>query len=347
MKKHITILTPCFNEEENVRPLYDAVKAVFAGLPQYTYEHLFIDNASKDRTVAILREIAGTDRNVKVIVNARNFGHIRSPYHALLQTTGDAVIGIVADFQDPPEMIPQFLEKWEQGFKVVMSVKDGAEESPLFYAVRSAYYNLIARLSEVELVRNFTGFGLYDRQVLEVLRQIDDPYPYFRGLIADIGFESAKLYYKQPRRRRGFTKNNFYSLYDTAMLGITNHTKVPLRLATFSGFLMSGVSLLVAFGYLVAKLVFWDWLTAGVAPILISLFFFSSVQLFFIGILGEYIGAIFTQVQKRPLVIEKERINFGPAPMPQPAAPGNGTLNRFPELAAASTAPLVPTNGAP
>jgi glycosyltransferase involved in cell wall biosynthesis len=312
-RKRVTILTPCFNEEDNVRPLYEAVKRVFAGLPQYTYEHLFIDNASKDRTVPILKEIAAADPNVKVIVNARNFGQVRSPYHALLQTTGDAVIGIVADFQDPPEMIVQFLAKWEEGYKIVLGVKAESEETRVFFLLRSFYYWLVAKLSDVELTRQATGFGLYDRQVVEVLRRIDDPYPYFRGLIADIGFESFKIPYKQPARKRGLTKNNFYSLYDMAMLGITNHSKVPLRVATMAGFLMSAVSLVLAVGYLVAKLVFWNWFTVGVAPILIGLFFFSSVQLFFIGIIGEYVGAIHTQVQKRPLVIERERINFGPA----------------------------------
>lgn len=310
MKKHITILTPCYNEEDNVEAMYDAIKQVFAELPQYTYEHLFIDNASKDRTDAILRDLALKDKNVKVIINARNFGHIRSPYHALLQAQGDAVIGLACDFQDPPALIPEFLKKWEEGYKMVLGVKESADESFLLYAIRRAYYRFIARLSDVELVVNATGFGLYDHKVIEVLRQIDDPYPYFRGLIADIGFEKFKIPYRQPLRRRGITKNNFYTLYDIAMLGITNHSKVPLRIATMSGFVMSGLSLLVAFGYLAAKLLFWDWFTVGVAPIIISLFFFSSVQLFFIGILGEYIGAIHTQVQKRPLVIERERINF-------------------------------------
>jgi polyisoprenyl-phosphate glycosyltransferase len=314
-RKHVTILTPCFNEEDNVRPLYEAVKRVFAGLPQYTYEHLFIDNASKDRTVPILKEIAAADPNVKIIVNARNFGQVRSPYHALLQATGDAVIGIVADFQDPPEMIAQFLAKWEEGYKIVLGVKAESEETRVFFLLRSFYYWLVAKLSDVELTQQATGFGLYDRQVVEVLRRIDDPYPYFRGLIADIGFESFKIPYKQPARKRGLTKNNFYSLYDMAMLGITNHSKVPLRVATMAGFLMSAVSLVLAVGYLVAKLIFWNWFTVGVAPILIGLFFFSSVQLFFIGIIGEYVGAIHTQVQKRPLVIERERINFGPPPM--------------------------------
>src|SRR5438067_2111090 len=227
MPKHITILTPCYNEEDNVEAMYDAVKQVFSALPQYTYEHLFIDNASKDRTAAILRDLALKDKNVKVIINARNFGHIRSPYHALLQSQGDAVIGLACDFQDPPALIPEFLKKWEEGYKMVLGVKESSDESLLLYTIRAAYYRFIARLSDVELVVNATGFGLYDHKVVEVLRQLDDPYPYFRGLIADIGFEKFKIPYRQPLRRRGITKNNFYTLYDIAMLGITNHSKVP------------------------------------------------------------------------------------------------------------------------
>jgi glycosyltransferase involved in cell wall biosynthesis len=319
--KHISIVTPCYNEEANIRAVYEAIKAVFAKLGRYTYEHLFIDNASRDRTVAILKEIAREDKNVKIIVNARNFGHVRSPLHATLQASGDAVIGIVADLQDPPEMIADFLHKWEEGYKLVLAVKTSSEETPLMYAIRTIYYKLAAKLSEVELLPHVTGFGLYDRRVIEILRQIDDPYPYFRGLIADIGFESFKIPYKQNRRKRGITKNNFYTLYDLAMLGITNHSKVPLRVATMAGLAMSALSLLVAFGYLIAKLIFWDWLTVGTAPILIGLFFFSSVQLFFLGMLGEYIGAIHTQVQKRPLVIESERVNLDPAPRATFTAP--------------------------
>jgi glycosyltransferase involved in cell wall biosynthesis len=319
-RKLISIVTPCFNEEDNVRALYEAVKQQCERLGRYRYEHIFIDNASTDGTVAILKEIAHADKNVKVIVNARNFGHIRSPYHGLLQASGDAVIAMAADLQDPPAMIGDFLHKWEEGYKVVLGVKTAAEESFLMYALRSVYYKLARKLSDVELMQHVTGFGLYDRRVIEILRQIDDPYPYIRGLIADIGFESYKIPYTQPRRKRGLTKNNFYTLYDLAMLGITNHSKVPLRVATMAGFLMSALSLLAGLGYLVAKLVFWDWLSVGVAPILISLFFFSSVQLFFLGMLGEYIGAIHTQVQKRPVVIESERVNFGATAEAEPRA---------------------------
>jgi len=308
--KHISIVTACYNEEENVRELYERVKKVMSSLAEYRYEHIFIDNASNDRTVDILRQIAGHDRNVKVIINARNFGHIRSPYHALLQARGDAVISIVADLQDPPEMITDFIKKWEDGYKIVIGVKEISEESPLLFAIRKLYYNVIGKLSEINLIKNFTGFGLYDKKVIEILRQIDDPYPYFRGLICDIGYERAEIPYVQPARRRGFTKNNFYTLYDMAMLGITNHSKVPLRLATMTGFAVALFSLLVAFGYFLYKLIFWNSFTVGVAPLVIGLFFFGSVQLFFIGIIGEYIGSIHTQVLKRPLVVEKERINF-------------------------------------
>ncbi|MRN54378.1 glycosyltransferase family 2 protein [Paenibacillus monticola] len=308
--KTISIVTPCYNEEENVLELYTQVKAVFAEMPDYVYEHIFIDNASKDNTVAILKDIAKNDPNAKIIVNSRNFGHIRSPYHALLQTEGDAAILLVADLQDPPGMIKDFVTKWEEGYKVVLGVKSQSHESPVMFAIRKMYYNFINRVSEIELTKNNTGFGLYDKQIIQILRDIGDPYPYFRGLISDIGFESYKIEYTQPIRKRGITKNNFYTLYDIAMLGITNHSKIPLRLAAMLGFLMSALSLLVALGYLLAKVFFWNYFSLGTAPLIIGLFLFSSVQLFFIGIIGEYIGSIHTQVLKRPLVVEKERINF-------------------------------------
>lgn len=308
--KLITVLTPCFNEEENVEPLYEAVKAVFAQLPQYRYEHLFIDNASTDRTQTVLRELASRDSAVKVIINARNFGPVRSPFHGVLQANGDAVIGMVADFQDPPELIPTLLGKWEQGFRIVMTVKEASKENRLMYALRERYYALLARMSNVRIVQNATGSGLYDRSVVEAMRRIDDPYPFFRGLVAEIGYEVAEVPYEQPRRLRGVSTHNFYSLYDMAFLGIVSHSKVPLRLATMLGFLMAALSLFVGFGYLVAKLLFWNRFELGIAPVLIGFFFVSSVQLFFVGIVGEYIGSIFTQVKRLPLVFEKERINL-------------------------------------
>jgi glycosyltransferase involved in cell wall biosynthesis len=308
--KLISIVTACYNEEENVREIYEQVRRVMAGLPGFDYEHVFIDNASKDRTVAILRELAKEDRRVKVIVNARNFGHIRSPCHAILQARGDAVISIVADLQDPPAMIADFVRKWEEGYKVVMGVKKGSAESSLMFALRRLYYRTLRRLSDVELIEHFTGFGLYDRQVIDILRSLGDPYPYFRGLIADIGFEIAKIEYVQPARKRGVTKNNFYTLYDMAMLGLTSYTKVPLRLATMLGFASAALSLLVALFYLVYKLIFWNSFELGLAPLVVGIFFFSSVQLIFLGIVGEYVGSIHTYVRHMPLVVEKERINF-------------------------------------
>jgi glycosyltransferase involved in cell wall biosynthesis len=318
--KLVTILTPCYNEEENVEHTYRKVKELFVSLGKYRYEHLFIDNASTDRTVEILRRIAAGDKNVKVIVNSRNFGHIRSPFHAALQAAGDAVIPVVADLQDPLSLVPVFLEHWEQGAKVVMGVKVRSKESPLMFLVRRAYYRLVNRLADIELVENFYGFGLYDHVVIEAMRQMDDPYPYGRGMICEIGFQPVKVEYAQNRRQRGITKNNFYTLYDMAMLGITSHSRVPLRLAAMLGFTAAGFSFLVGLAYFVYKLLYWQNFSVGIAPLVVGLFFFASVQLFFIGVLGEYIGAIHTQVLHRPLVIERERINFD-APAAQAVRP--------------------------
>ena len=307
----ISIVTPCYNEEENVKELYLQIKCIFKNLDEnYTYEHIFIDNASKDKTVSILKRIAKEDKNVKIIANARNFGHIRSPYHALLQTKGDAVICISADLQDPPSMIKDFIKKWEEGFKIVVGVKNKSEENPIMFAIRKLYYNLIEKYAETEQIKNFTGFGLYDREFVDILRTLDEPYPYFRGLITEMGFERAEIEFTQPKRKKGNTKNNFYTLYDMAMLGFVNHSKVPLRMATFVGFSVAILSLPVALSYFIYKLIFWQRFQLGAAPIVIGIFFFAAVQLFFIGIIGEYIGAIYTQVKNRPLVIEKERINF-------------------------------------
>src|SRR3984957_9168099 len=282
--KTISILTPCFNEEENVEDLYNRVRAEMVNLDKYRYEHIFIDNSSADNTVAVLKRIASRDHNVKIIVNARNFGHVRSPMHAFLQTQGDAVIGIVADLQDPPEMIPDMIEKWEQGYSMVLGVKRASEENGLMFWIRKKYYQLVQRLSSIQTFENFTGFGLYDRQVVEAVRSFDDPYPYFRGMIAEIGLPYFELYYDQPRRKRGITKNNFYTLYDIAMLGITNLSKVPLRFVTFLGFFCSLLSLLVGLGYLAYKLVFWYSFTVGIAPLVLGLFFLGSVQLLSMGI---------------------------------------------------------------
>jgi polyisoprenyl-phosphate glycosyltransferase len=310
VKKLISIVTPCYNEEDNVRKLYELVRAEFDRLPLYDYEHIFIDNASADKTVAILKELAASDPRVKVIVNSRNFGHIRSPFHGLRQASGDAVMLVVADLQDPPELIAQFISKWEQGNEIVIGIKNQSLETPLMFLIRKTYYNLVSRLSEEELAKNFTGFGLYDKKIINILKELNDPYPYFRGLVLQLGFNVARINYVQPARVRGLTKNNFYTLYDIGMLGICNNSKIPLRAATLLGFVFSLVSFLVAVGYGIAKLIYWDNFVLGIAPIVIGVFFIASIQLFLLGVVGEYIGWIFTRVTGSKLVYEKERVNF-------------------------------------
>ena len=308
--KKISVISPAYNEEGNVTGLVERVRTIFADLPQYRYEHIIIDNASTDNTVAELRVLAAEDPHVKVIVNARNFGHLRSPHHALMEADGDAMIVLLSDLQDPPELIAEFLRYWEDGYKIVAGVKTSSEESGVMYGIRSLYYKTIERLTDVRVLRHYTGFGLYDRSVMEIVRQFGDPYPYFRGQIAEIGLPIKQVAYAQKRRERGLTKNNFYTLYDIAMLGITNLSKVPLRLVTFGGFVFALISLLTGLFYLAAKLLFWSRFELGLAPTMIGLFFLGSVQLIAIGIIGEYIGSIHTIVQNRPLVTEKERINF-------------------------------------
>jgi glycosyltransferase involved in cell wall biosynthesis len=309
--KTITLLSGTYNEVENLDELLRRVWSAVAPFEEkYKFEYIFIDNDSNDGTQEALRAIAAKDSRVKVIINMRNFGQIRSGYHVFLQAFGDAAVGLASDLQDPPELIPEFIKKWEEGYMIALAVKSESEESRLFFLVRKLYYALVSKLSDIQLVQNVTGFGLYDRQVIDCFRKLDDPYPYMRGILSDFGFPVAQIPFVQPARKRGFSKNNFYSLYDYAMLGVTSFSKIPLRLATMLGFAMSLMSLGVAVGYFIYKLLFWQNFPVGIAPVVIGLFLFSSVQLFFIGIVGEYIGAIHTQVLHRPLVIEKERINF-------------------------------------
>jgi glycosyltransferase involved in cell wall biosynthesis len=309
--KTISVVTPCFNEEGNVREVYERVRDLMLTQGKYHYEHIFIDNASRDTTFSILRQIAAADSNVKVIRNARNFGHVRSPMHALLQTRGDAVIVLMSDLQDPPELLARFLEEWEKGVPIVIAVKHESRESAPMFLVRKLFYRLVRKISDdIETYENFTGFGLYDRQVIDLVRQFGDPYPYFRGMIAEIGLPHTEIEYIQQRRKSGKSKNNFYTLYDLAMLGITKLSKVPLRLVTFSGFAGSLLSLVGGVAYFAYKLMFWHQFTLGIAPIAIGMFFLGSLQLLFMGIIGEYIGNIHTQVHNRPLVVERERLNF-------------------------------------
>jgi glycosyltransferase involved in cell wall biosynthesis len=306
----ISVVTACFNEEPNVRAIYQAVKDQFDALPQYRYEHVFIDNGSQDATPEILRALAADDRAVKVILNTRNFGPVRSPAHGLLQGMGDAVIGLAADFQDPPSMIPQLLEHWEAGAMVALGVKLESDEPWLMYRVRALYYRLLASVAEVEVVHQATGFGIYDQRVIAEMRRMSDPYPFLRGLIAEIGHPIVKIPFRQEVRRAGSSKISTYQLFDVALQGLVSHSKVPLRVATLSGVITAALSMLVGFGYLAAKLLLWNSFQLGVAPLVIGFFFLSAMQLIFIGVVGEYVGAIYTYVKNRPLVFERERLNF-------------------------------------
>ncbi len=311
----ISVVVPCYNEEGNVEVLYHRICAVFETLDGIRFQIVFVDNASVDGTQDALRALAERDQRVKVIFNIRNFGVIRSGLNGFFSSAGDAVICMACDLQDPPELIAEFIRHWRGGFKVVIGVKPRSRESFLMFFLRSAYYRMLNKISETPLIDNFTGFGLYDRSVIETLRRIPDRRPYFRGLIAELGFARAEVPFVQPQRERGVTKNNFYSLYDLAMMGITSHSRVPLRLATMAGFFLGLGSLLVASVYLIAKLLFWNSFALGQAPVLIGVFFFGSVQMFFVGILGEYIGAIHAQVHPRPWVIERERLNLEQPPL--------------------------------
>jgi polyisoprenyl-phosphate glycosyltransferase len=317
--KTISIVTHAYDEEDNIEALYLRIREIMQAYPRYAYEHIFIDNHSSDSTVAILKRIAASDHHVKIIVNARNFGHIRSPIHALMQARGDAMIGIASDFQEPPDLIPEMIAAWEEGYKMVLCVKKASGENGLVYWIRKQYYKTVERLSSVETIQNYTGFGLYDREVVDIVRGFNDPYPYFRGIIAEINLPNKRLYFHQPARKRGITKNNFYTLYDIAMLGFVSTSKVPLRLATFAGFLGAILSFLIAMFYLFAKIIFWRTFTVGVAPMIIGVFFLQSIMLVFFGIIGEYIGAIYTKVQQRPHAIEQERIGFEYPPEPPDA----------------------------
>lgn len=312
MKKLISIVTPTFNEAGNIEELICQVRGEFVNnLNDYDYEHIIIDNSSTDDTVDIVKKHCTQDKRIKLIVNARNFGHIRSPAYAMKQAKGDAVVSLVADLQDPPSLITEFVRIWEKGqHQMVLGVKRTSEESPLFFFLRKAYYSLVTRLAEIELIKNFTGFGLYDRKVIEAIKSIDDAYPYWRGLICEVGFSKYQYLYDQPVRKRGITKNNFYTLYDIGMLGITTHSKIPLRICTIFGFIASILSFAIAIAYLVIKILNWDEMRLGVAPLVIGMFFFGSIQLMVVGFLGEYVGNIHTQILRRPLVVELERINF-------------------------------------
>lgn len=312
--KKISILVPCFNEAENVRPLSEAVIGILADrLGGYDYELIFIDNCSADGTREILADLCAGNKRIKAIFNTKNFGQFNSPFYGLCQTTGDCTILMCADFQDPVEMLPQFVAEWEKGYKIVSAIKTTSEENPIMYFLRSCYYKAIKKMSSVEQIEHFTGFGLYDKSFIDVLRGLDDPVPFLRGIVAELGPLRKDIPYAQARRRAGHTHNNWYTLYDAAMLSFTSYTKIGLRLATMAGFLFSLLTMVVAMFYLVSKLVYWDLFQAGMAPVVIGMFFLGSVQLFFLGLLGEYVLSINTRMMHRPLVVEEKRINFDEA----------------------------------
>ena len=307
----VSILVPTYNEEENVRPLSEAIiRELKKALPEYEYEIIFIDNDSQDHTRKLLRELCKDNQNIKAIFNAKNFGQFNSPYYGLLQTTGDCTILLCADFQDPIEMIPQFVHEWEKGYKIVIGQKTTSKENKLMYFLRSCYYKVIKKFSDVEQIEHYTGFGLYDHEFIRVLKELNDPTPFLRGIVAELGFRRKDIPYEQQKRRAGKTSNNFFRLYDAAMLSFTSYTKIGLRISTFIGFGVALISFLIALVYLILKIVFWDTFVAGTAPILIGMFFLGAIQLIFMGLMGEYILSINQRMMKRPLVIEEERINF-------------------------------------
>lgn len=313
----INVVVPTYNEEENVEPLSRAIRQVITEkLPEYDYEIIFIDNYSTDSTRSRIEKLCKSDRRIKAIFNARNFGQIRSPFYGLIHSRGDCNIIMCADFQDPPDMIYDFVKAWEQGYKIVIGIKSKSRENPLMYWARSCYYRLIKKIAEVEQIEQFTGFGLYDRDFIKVLRNLDDPSPYMRGIVSELGYTRKEIQYTQPQRLHGKSKNNLFSLYDYAMIGITSYSKSAMRIATFIGFFMAGFSMVAAIIYLIMKLIFWNAFAAGMAPLLIGMFFIGAVQIFFIGILGEYILSINTRVMRRPLVVEERRINFDAEMLP-------------------------------
>lgn len=309
--KKISILVPCYNEVENVELMcHSLVNVINETLSKYDYEIVFIDNCSTDGTREVLEKLCAENYKVKAIFNVTNFGQFNSPFYGMCQTTGDCTISVCCDFQDPIELIPRFVEEWEKGYKIVSGIKTSSKENRLVYFLRSVYYKVIKNMSSVKMIEHFTGFGLYDRTFIELLRQLDDPVPFLRGIVAEYGFKRKDIEYEQAKRRAGKTHNNFYTLYDAAMLSITSYTKVGLRLATFLGFIGSAVSLGIAVVYLIMKLANWYKFQAGYAPMIIGIFVIGSIQLFFIGLLGEYILNINTRVIHRPLVVEEKRLNF-------------------------------------
>lgn len=309
--KKISILIPCYNEEENVVPISKAItEEIQKNLSNYDYEIVFIDNDSKDNTRVLLREICKANPKVKAIFNAKNFGQFNSPYYGMLQTTGDCTILMCCDFQDPIEMLPQIVAEWEKGAKIVSCIKIQSKENSMLRFMRTCYYKLIKKMSSIDQIEHFTGFGLYDKSFITVLRDLKDPTPFLRGIVAELGYKRVSIEYTQAKRRAGKTHNNFFSLFDAAMLSFTSYTKVGLHLVTLMGCFLAFCSISAGLIYLVLKLLYWDRFSAGLAPLVVGLFFLHAIELIFIGFVGEYVMSVNTRVMNRPLVIEEERINF-------------------------------------
>ncbi len=309
-KALISITSPCFNEEANIEELYERVVKVMAMLPEYDFEYILIDNASTDRTIEILRGLASKDARVIVIINTRNFGHIRSPYWGIINTKGAATIYLASDLQDPPELISEFIAQWRAGYKIVLAVKPVTLANPVMHYLRRTYYRILDKISEVSITKDATGFGLYDKVVIDHIRNINDPYPFLRGLICELGYQIKTIPFNQPRRLRGVSKNNFYSLFDIALLGIVSHSMVPIRIASLLGFIVAFLSVISAFILLAAKILFWERIPIGYAPVGIGVLLMFGILLFFIGMVGEYVGIIHNHIQRHPIVVERERINF-------------------------------------
>jgi glycosyltransferase involved in cell wall biosynthesis len=309
MKKKISIITPTYNEQDNIKKLCEEISKEMSQT-NYDYEHIVIDNSSEDDTIQILKDLAKINPKLKIIINARNFGHIRSPMHAILQASGDAVILLSSDFQDPIYLIPKYIQEWEKGSDVVMGQKNTSDENFFKSLIRKIFYKLIASISETQLPLNVTGAGLFDKKIIDKLRTISDPYPYFRGMISEVTKDIKLVTFHQPLRLKGKTKNNLFTLYDIAILGVVKHSKVPLRAMTFVGFCVSILSFFISLIYFFYKIIFWSSFELGMAPLLIGFFFISSIQIILLGLVGEYAINILIQTRQLPLVIEKERINF-------------------------------------
>jgi len=308
--KKISIVTPVYNEQDNIESIILCTCNILNALTHYDYEHIFIDNNSKDSSQEILKDFAKKNKKIKLIFNTKNFGYIRSSYHGILQATGDAIILMSADMQDPPELINEFIREWEGGNNIILAQKINSEENILLRNIRKIYYKIIKKISETSLTRDTLGYGLYSKSIIDATKTIKDPYPYFRGILTEIADNIKLVPYVQPQRKFGISKINFFSMYDFAITGVVKHSNFPIRIMSIAGFLSSILSILISLGYFIYKLANWNNFDAGIAPILVGIYAFFSFQLLFMGLIGEYVLSIHQNTRNVPLVFEKERTNF-------------------------------------